>query len=235
MGKMRILQLRSRTATLLIKDYFGRDVGENFVENTHMTESRDIPIRPATPADARAITPLINEAGEGIPLHLWRDMADAGEDPWDFAERRWSERLADGAEVFVVDYGDGPVGCLVGYAIPSEPEPTPEDMPAMFRPAQELENLCPGNWYINMLTTEAGHRGQGLGSALLDTAEQVARRARCGAISLIVADRKASARRLYQKAGFVEKARRPLIEDGGWRSDSQSTEWVLMVRLLFSD
>lgn len=194
-----------------------------------MSGSGDIPIRRARPADAPKLTPLINSAGEGIPLHLWRSMAPAGEDPWDFAARRWAEKLED-IEVSVVDFGAGPVACLVGYPTPKTPRPIPDDTPAMFRPALELENLAPGSWYINMLASEPAFRGRGLASALLKQAEMLARKDDCDQLSLIVADKKIDAIRLYRTFGFVETARRPIVEGENWSSDSD--EWMLMLRAL---
>jgi GNAT superfamily N-acetyltransferase len=229
MGKMCIPHLRIRGAALLHKGYSGRDIGEKIVENPHMSSSGDIPIRRAKPADAPKITPLINSAGEGIPLHLWRSMAPAGEDPWDFAARRWAEKLED-IDVSVVDFGAGPVACLVGYPTPKTPRPISDDTPAMFRPALELENLAPGSWYINMLATEAAFRGRGLASALLAQAEMQARNDDFDRLSLIVANKKTGAIRLYRTFGFAETARRPIVEDEGWTSDSD--EWVLMLRTL---
>ena len=58
-------------------------------------------------------------------------------------------------------------GCLIGYEIPDNPEPLPDDMPAMFVPLQELENLAPGTWYINVLAVRPQFRNQGLGTKLL--------------------------------------------------------------------
>ena len=41
----------------------------------------------------------------------------------------------------------------------------------MFVPLQELENLAPGTWYVNVLAAYPEHRGQGYGTALLAVAE----------------------------------------------------------------
>jgi hypothetical protein len=48
-------------------------------------------------------------------------------------------------------------------------------------------------------------------------------------MSLIVASGNAGARRLYQRIGYVETARRAIVK-GGW--DCDSDEWVLMVKRL---
>lgn len=39
------------------------------------------PVRSARPEDAYELAYLINEAGEGLPYHLWSRMAEPGRDP----------------------------------------------------------------------------------------------------------------------------------------------------------
>ena len=52
---------------------------------------------------------------------------------------------------------------LIGYALPDRPEPIADTMPAMFVPMQELENLVPGSWYVNVLAAYPDPRGKGRG------------------------------------------------------------------------
>lgn len=186
------------------------------------------PIRRATAEDAPALADLVNFAGEGLPLYLWTRMAAAGEDPWQIGHRRQAEKAAEG-KIFVVDEGQGVMAALTGYVIPAVPEPIPEDMPAMFRPLQELENLAPSTWYVNVLAAYPQHRNRGLGTRLLDLAEDLAREAGLSALSIIVAGDNTGARRLYERAGYTEVARRPIVKEN-WLCDS--TEWVLLVRRL---
>ena len=49
---------------------------------------------------------------------------------------------------------------MMGYEISEYPTPIGDDMPAMFVPLQELENLAPGTWYINVLATFPEHRSE---------------------------------------------------------------------------
>lgn len=186
------------------------------------------PVRRARAADAPALADFINIAGEGLPLHLWSGMAAEGEDPWLVGRRRQAEKAEHG-EVYVIDEGAGPVAGLSGYAIPALPEPFPDDEPAEVWPLIELENLAPETWYINVLAAYPEQRGRGHGSRLLALAEEIARAHRLGATSLIVASANAGARRLYERTGYVETARRAIVKDG-W--DCASDEWVLMVKQL---
>lgn len=186
------------------------------------------PYRLATPEDAQELAELVNFAGDGLPFHLWRDLAEEGQDPWEVGRRRQAERTRDGQAV-VVDFGAGAVAALTGYAIDASPEPVPDDLPAVFRPLQELENEAPGSWYVNVLACFPEHRGMGLGSGLLRLAEQIASAEGLERMSIIVAGDNEGARRLYERQGYTETARRPCVH-GNWQSDLE--EWVLLVKTI---
>ncbi|WP_226628508.1 GNAT family N-acetyltransferase [Alloyangia pacifica] len=186
------------------------------------------PYRLATPDDARELADLVNFAGEGLPLHLWRELAGEGEDPWEVGRTRQAEKTREG-QVVVVDFGVGAVAALTGYAIDANPAPVPDDLPPVFRPLQELENEAPGSWYVNVLACYPEHRGMGLGSGLLRLAEQIARAEGLERMSIIVAGDNEGARRLYERQGYAEAARRPCVH-GGWESGQE--DWVLLVKAL---
>lgn len=186
--------------------------------------------RAATPEDAEQLAVLINYAGEGMPLYLWERMAEKGETGWDVGRRR-ARRTQGGFSYLnsTVAEADGEVaGCLVGYALPAEPEAIDyAAMPPMFVPLQELENLAPGTWYVNVLAVHPEMRGAGIGTALLKVAERKAARAGCKGLSLIVADANMGARRLYERCGYVETAAREMVKDS-WDNDSKN--WVLLTK-----
>jgi ribosomal protein S18 acetylase RimI-like enzyme len=170
---------------------------------------------------------LVNYAGEGLPLHLWTEMAGPGEDPWVIGTRRQAAK-ADEGQVVVIDEGAGPVAGLTGYAIGPEPQPV-DGMPALFVALQELENLAPDSWYVNVLAALPEARRRGLGTRLLRLAEDIARDQDLARLSIIVADNNAGARRLYARQGYVETARRRMLKQG-WQSEG--SEWLLLVKAL---
>ena len=182
------------------------------------------PLRRATAADAAALADLVNFAGEGLPEYLWNQMAAEGEDPWELGRRRQALKAAEG-KIFVVDEGAGAVAALTGYPTPAEPESLPDE--PMFRPLQELENLAPSTWYVNVVAAYPQERGRGHGTRLLALAEEISRDLGLGALSLIVADGNAGARRLYKRMGYGETARRAIFK-GGWACGSD--QWVLLIK-----
>ena len=186
-------------------------------------------IRRARASDAADLVRFINMAADDLPLHFWRKTVGPDGDPWAFGRERaaretgnFSYRNAWLAEV------DGTVAaCLLGYAAEPEPGPVDPDTPPIFVPLLELEALAPGSWYLNVLATDDGFRGKGLGSALLAYAESVAAAAGHDTISLIAADTHRDALRLYTAKGYRQVARRPVVK-GDWKVDAG--EWILFTK-----
>ena len=187
------------------------------------------PLRRATRDDAHPLAELINFAGEGLPLYLWERMAEPGETVWDVGRRR--ARREEGSFSFrnaVVAEHDGSVAALmIGYRLSDKPEPIGDDMPAMFVPLQELENLAPGTWYLNVLATYPEHRGKGFGAKLIGVAEDRAAETAARGTSIIVSDGNPGAWRLYERCGYHERARRPMVKDN-WENPGEN--WVLLVK-----
>ena len=196
--------------------------------NIHATGAFDVTIRQATADDAYALADLINFAGQGLPLYLWKKMAEPGETAWEVGRRR-AVREEGGfsyRNAVVYDTRGGVAAALVGYPLADTPQPVDyADMPTMFVPLQELENLVPATWYVNVLAAYPQWRGRGLGTRLLAAAETLAIKAGKRAMSLIVSDTNPEARRLYERCGYGFVAERPMIKED-W--DNPGTAWVLL-------
>lgn len=186
-------------------------------------------LRDATPEDANALAEMINYAGEGIPYYLWGKMVEAGETPWDVGRRR--VQRDEGSFTYrnatVADVNGEAIACLIGYPIANEPVLVDETMPPMFVPLQELENLAPSTWYVNVLAAQPRFRGQGIGTRLIGVAEQCARDAGCAGLSIIVSDANTGARRLYERCGCIERATRPMVKED-WPGEGKN--WVLLTK-----
>ena len=120
------------------------------------------PLRIATENDAAALADLVNFAGEGLPLHIWKGLAEEGQDPWQIGRARQADKAREG-QVVVVDLGEGAFASLTGYSIGSSPEEITDDFPPLFRPLQELENQALDSWYVNVLASNPEQRGKGFG------------------------------------------------------------------------
>lgn len=186
-------------------------------------------VRPATIDDATVLAELINYAGEGMPLYLWSQMAEPGENAWDVGRRRAAREEGSFSyrNATIIEHDGQCAGCLIGYEIPDNPEPIPDDMLAMFVPLQELENLAPGTWYINVLAVRPQFRKQGLGTKLLALAEETAEALGKRGLSVIISDANTGARQLYERCGYKESATRPMVKEG-WTNEGLS--WVLLMK-----
>jgi ribosomal protein S18 acetylase RimI-like enzyme len=179
--------------------------------------------RPATKADAPALAELVNFAGEGLPLYLWTKLAKPSEDPWDVGRARAAREEGSFSyrNATVIEADGECAGCLIGYEISDNPKPVPADMPPLFVPFQELENLAPGTWYINVLAVQPKFRNRGLGVKLIELAEETARTARKRGCSLIVADKNHGAQRLYARQGYTQRASRKMVI-GDWNTENEA-------------
>ncbi len=188
-------------------------------------------IRKATPDDAPLLVRVVDMASTGVVPALWSAMAPPG---MDGAAVGLGLVAAEDGEFsfengFVAERDGAALGGLIGYPLPTTPQPVGPDVPVAFVPVEELTQLAPGYWYVNFMATLPEGRRQGVGAALLKEAETQARRDANPGLALIVAAANESAVRVYRKAGYIERARRPfdLSEFG-----QEPTEAVLMVKEL---
>ncbi len=186
-------------------------------------------LRPATIDDATALAELVNHAGEGMPLYLWDQMAEPGEAAWDVGRRRASREEGSFSyrNATIIEQDGQCAGCLIGYEIPNNPDPIPDDLPTMFVPLQELENLAPNTWYINVLAVRPQFRRLGLGTKLLGLADETAEALGKPGLSVIVSDANSGAHRLYERCGYRESGTRSMVKEN-WENDGQN--WVLLTK-----
>lgn len=187
------------------------------------------PFRQATPADASAMADLVHFASEGLALYLWTKIARPGSDPWAIGrERAGRDAGSFSYRNTIVAESEGRVAAgLIGYPIADTPDPSPANLPPIVVPLQELEDLVPGTWYVNVLAAYPEHRGKGYGAALLGIAERFARATRRRGMSIIVADNNTGARRLYERCGYREVAHRRMVKEGWQHAGS---DFVLLTK-----
>lgn len=204
------------------------------------------PFRPARPDDAPLLVELANLAGEGLPLHLWGSWAEPGQTAFQAGVER-AQRETGGfsyRNAVVIEAAltpDAPpqlAGMLVGYR-----QPIPFDtgdlaeLPPTVRPLIELEAEAetavwaagsPGSWYVNVLAVLPAFQRRGLGKRLLELAETTAQQTGARCMSIIVDSSNRGAFALYQRSGYSEAARRPIVP---W-PDGPTGDWVLLLKTL---
>ncbi len=190
----------------------------------------DLVLRPAGPNDALSLVEIAEMASEGMVTHVWQDMAGPGETPRDVGLRRAmrGEGAFSHVNATLANLGGTVQGGLIGYPL-GRPQEIGKDMPAMFVPLQELENLAARSWYVNVLAVMPYWRSHGIGTRLLFEAERQARDQGCARLSIIVSSANAGARRMYERFGFQIQADRPM-GPGAWKT--AATHWQLLLKIL---
>ena len=67
------------------------------------------------------------------------------------------------------------------------------------------------SYYVCGMAVDEEHRGKGIGTGLLDEAEQTCRKLGFQKLSLIVFEQNVKARRLYERYGYAERRRHPVV------------------------
>lgn len=187
---------------------------------------------PAAKRDAAALAQLIVQAGEGLPLLVWEDMREEGQNVMTVGAARaareeggFSYRNAD------IVRKDGQVlSALVSYPLESVSSPEEiEETPPVFRPLLVLENQATPSFYVNVLATFPEAQGQGLATSLLKNAELKAKQAGYSRLSLITGDTN-PARRLYERFGFERVGSAKIVTNDRWSIEGK--EWLLYIKEL---
>ena len=183
--------------------------------------------RCATLADAVDLANLVEFASEGFSFYFWTQLAGPGRDPWEIGRERVSSETLGVSyrNALIAERAGRTIGVLIGYPLDVETERNEETLPALLVPLHELMSLAPNTWYVHVLAAYPEQRGRGVGSALLVEADRLAAKAGVAGLSLIVSDTNAGARRLYERHGYREVARRRMVKNG-WQHPG--ADWVLM-------
>lgn len=159
-----------------------------------------------TPEDADAIAKLIDIAGEGIPTWLWAQECQIDQQPLEFGAARAAHQ--DGGfsytNTIMAKQKNDPLGMVLSYPINEAPDDDLETLPDPIKPFIELEKQSVGTWYINALAVFPDCQLRGIGTALLDKAEEIASSHRCSAMSIQVYEQNTGAVRLYKRHGYKQ-------------------------------
>ena len=170
------------------------------------------PFRRATPDDARAIAELVDLAGKGMPSLLWEEEAGEGEAPLEVGARlirRSGYSLS--FENAVVGEDGGRVTSLLLGCVDNTEATDLADAPEIVHPLIRLHRTAPGRWHVHALAVVPECRGQGLGTRLLRIVDALAADEGVTETSLTVAESNEVARHLYDREGYREMAREPVV------------------------
>lgn len=169
--------------------------------------------RPAAPEDSRRIAELFRISSDGVVDYVWMTLAPEypGLEPIEIGALRYAREDSNFSyKNCVVAEREGEViGQLCTYPIEANAEEPDGPIDPVLEPYDRLE--IPGSLYISSLAVLDGFRGMGLGTKMLSIARDQARQRDLDALSLIVFEQNTGALRLYQREGFREVDRAPVV------------------------
>ena len=166
-------------------------------------------IRAARKSDCRRIAELYRISSGGVADYIWTKLAQPGEDVLDVGRRRYEREGTTFSyeNCKIVELQSSIVGMLVAF--PMEVDTEYEEKDPVLVPYSELEE--DQSYYICGMAVDPEHRRREIGSRLLAEAESACRNVGFQKLSLIVFEQNVGAKRLYQRAGYVEKRRHPVV------------------------
>lgn len=173
-----------------------------------MAEQRFL-IRAARKDEARRIAAFYRISSDGVADYIWAKLAGPGEDVLDVGKRRYERE--DTAFSYqncrMVELDDIVVGMLVAFPMALDPDYVEPD--PVLLPYSKLEE--DQSYYVCGVAIDPDCRGRGLGTYLMHEAEKSCGRLGYRTLSLIVFEQNLGAKRLYERHGYVEVARQPVV------------------------
>jgi ribosomal protein S18 acetylase RimI-like enzyme len=170
--------------------------------------------RPAHKEDCRTIAELYRISSDGVADYIWQGLAEPGEEPIEVGERRYAreDTVFSFRNCIVAERNSEVIGMLVAFPV-EEPDSavseSDEEVDPVLKPYSELER--PGSFYVCGMALFPEYRRQGLGTRMLKLARQQAYKRGLEELSLIVFEQNTGAKRLYERHGFREVDRRPVV------------------------
>jgi len=170
-----------------------------------------IQFRPARREDSRTIAELYRLSSDGVADYIWSRLAEPGEDILDVGARRYTRENTDFSyqNVTLALVNGRIAGMFAAYVIGPSATDAPDDVDPVLAPYMKLEQ--PNSFYISGMALFPEFRRRGIGTRLLEFAADNARARGLRDLSLIVFEQNARAKRLYERFGFREIRREPIV------------------------
>lgn len=166
-------------------------------------------IRAAKKDECRRIAELYRLSSGGVADYVWSRLAGPGEDLLDVGRRRYEREGTPFSyeNCKMVDVEGSAAGMLVAFPMRVDAQRVETD--PVLKPYSMLEEER--TYYICGMAVDGAYRRMGIGTALMADAETACRRLHLRALSLIVFEQNIEAKRLYERCGYAEKVRCPVV------------------------
>jgi len=185
--------------------------------------------RPAEKPDCQALATLFSISSDGVANYVWSKRAQPGEALVDVGARRYAreDSVFSYRNCTVATLEAEVIGMLVAYPMVIGDGDDDGEVDPVLAPYARLEEH--GSYYVCGVAVFPEYRGQGIGSRFLTLAERQARSQGINILSLIVFSENTGAKRLYERLGYREKLREPVVPHPLIRCAGDA---VLMVKTL---
>jgi ribosomal protein S18 acetylase RimI-like enzyme len=173
----------------------------------------NVTFRAAVREDSRRIAELFRISSDGVVDYVWMTLApeypglelvEIGTDRYAREEGNFSY-----TNCVVAEREGEVIGQLCTYPIAESTDEPDETGDPILEPYGRLE--IPGTLYISSLALFDEFRGMGLGTKMLSIARDRARERNLAALSLLVFEQNTGAVKLYEREGFREVDRAPVV------------------------
>ncbi len=179
--------------------------------------SHEYSVRMATRDDAREIAKLIAISSDGVAEIEWHEQADIENcTPLDIGERTYQNPEDDYSfnNTTMLEINGEVAGMLLAFGMPEAEPRNPENRPAaddenVYAPYIYLEE--PNSWYICGVALYPQHRGHGLGTRLMDLANEQAKEYGFSILSLVVFEQNKGALNLYDRLRYTVVDQAPIV------------------------
>ena len=173
--------------------------------------SRDITYRRAVKSDCHNIVRLYSIASDGVADYVWSTLATPGESIHDVGLRRYQQEntINSYRNCHIASINDEVVGMMVAYVMHINTDMDYNTLDPVLAPYARLEE--DNSYYISGMAVFPHYRGSGIGKQFLKIAEEDAKVQGLDKLSLIVFEKNLGARMLYERTGYKETKREPVV------------------------
>lgn len=182
-----------------------------------MSENLKPPFRWAQMEDCYRLAELAQMSSGGVIDYVWSMFNDSELSLLEIGEQRFAREDTDFSyrNCIVAEIDDDVAGMLVSfveansvtdYTAPMDSVPGKADVLAPYREMAALDS-----YHICEMALLPQYQSQGLGTRLFDIAKGLARERDCAELSLQVFEQNVGAVRLYERLGFKEIDRHPVV------------------------
>ena len=167
--------------------------------------------RPARKEDCRTIAMLFSLSSDGVSDYIWSQMTGEGGDIIDIGQKRYEneDSVFSYKSCMIAEVNGEIAGMLIAFPMFVDPEKNYSDTDPVLVPYEKLEE--DNSYYICGVALFERFRGKGIGTEFMNIAEEKAKESGFGKLSLIVFEQNEGAKTLYERLGYAEVAREPVV------------------------